>query len=181
MNKKVKLKDVLKQDNIEGLINPKTFEPLVQPLTGKESAECMRITTCVSRGDSASLNMSKEKLGFVLYTFAYKLRIIGMYEMAFVVMSLAAEQGNAYASCLRGKMLGFGEGCKQDLKQAFDCFLSAAKAGLVFAMVSVYFMLKSGIGVDQNDSEADFWYNEAFKVDAKAAVEEFEALNKCKG
>lgn len=180
MNKKVKLKDVLKQDNIEGLIDPNTYEPLVKPLTGKESAECMRITTCVSRGDSASLNMSKEKLGFVLYTFAYKLRIIGMYEMAFVVMSMAAEQGNAYASYLRGEMLVIDDGCR-DLKQAFDCFLSAAKAGLVPAMVRVYIMLQSGLGVDQNDSEADFWYDEAFKVDAKAAVEEFEALYKCKG
>ncbi|TNE31061.1 MAG: sel1 repeat family protein [Alphaproteobacteria bacterium] len=80
-----------------------------------------------------------------------------------------AQEGDAGALLLFGKMYADGLGVPQDPGKAFDLFLRSAQKGNAEAMVSVAALYSGGQGVEANKKAALEWFRKAAEQDHSVA------------
>ena len=82
-----------------------------------------------------------------------------------------ANQNHARANAILGMMARFGEGGPIDLTQAFEFYLSSARAGYAPAQYQVAVMFEEGEGVNQDQSQAQTWYTAAADQGYEKAID----------
>ncbi len=80
---------------------------------------------------------------------------------AFGLLQPLAEQGNAQAQELLGRLYDRGKGVKQDYRKAFDWYMKAAAQGDSFAQSHVAFFYRAGVLDRPNYGLALDWYRRA--------------------
>jgi TPR repeat protein len=108
----------------------------------------------------------------------------GQYEQAFPVCRKAAEQGNAQAQFILGRMYYFGKGVQQDYSKAVKWYRKAAEQGYAKAQCNLAVMYARGKGVLQSGTAAADWYykaglsylKEGKKDDALRCIERIKSL-----
>ena len=97
---------------------------------------------------------------------------------AFVLLSLAAEQGYANAQYQLGVMYMKGDGTKIDVKRAVEFFTLAAEQGLDKAQYNVGVMYANGQGVEQSFTTAKEWFQKAAAQGSKIAIAGLKQVDK---
>lgn len=85
----------------------------------------------------------------------------GDYAFALQEARPFAEQGNAVAQNLLGRMYSNGLGVSRDYTQAISWFRKASEQGHVRAQVNLGIMYENGYGVPQDYAQAIMWYTKA--------------------
>lgn len=87
----------------------------------------------------------------------------GNHAKALELLPPIAEEGNAIAQGLLGRMYLRGEGVNQDYQKAVKWFLLAAEQGDAYSQGKLGGMYDGGLGVVQDNKEAVKWYRLAAK------------------
>lgn len=78
-------------------------------------------------------------------------------------LTIAAEQGEAYAQFLLGSMLATGQGVQKDEAQAVEWFTKSAQQGNIQAQFNLACMYKEGLGVAKDEAKAQLLVEKAAK------------------
>ncbi|HKK16061.1 MAG TPA: SPOR domain-containing protein [Gammaproteobacteria bacterium] len=82
----------------------------------------------------------------------------GDYEKALTILRPLAEQGNSQAQVTLGIMYDYGQGVKQDDKEAMKWYIKAAEQGIPVVQHDVGVKYFQGLGVEQDYQEAAKWW-----------------------
>lgn len=82
----------------------------------------------------------------------------GDYEKALAILRPLAEQGNSQAQVTLGIMYDYGQGVKQDDKEAMKWYIKAAEQGIPVVQHDVGVKYFQGMGVEQDYKEAAKWW-----------------------
>jgi TPR repeat protein len=96
---------------------------------------------------------------------------------AIEVLRPLADQGDAAAQEVLGKIHLSGEGAARDDIIAFKWFLQAAERGQVEAQLELGRMYRDGVGVSVNGNLAMYWFDRAAKKEAPDAYNAMGELN----
>lgn len=90
--------------------------------------------------------------------------------------TLSAGRGNAYAMFALGNLYYYGNGTDIDYKKAFAYLHSSAENFCVHAFFRLGYMLRKGIGCDENIRESDKWFSRMI-ANYAGSIEKLEAMN----
>jgi TPR repeat protein len=85
----------------------------------------------------------------------------GDYKTALVMLTEAANKGDARAQYMLGWIYNLGQGVAQDYEQAASWYRKAADQGLAAAQYNLGFMYYNGRGVTRDYNQALLWYRKA--------------------
>lgn len=99
------------------------------------------------------------------------------YSKAFELYKFAAINGCNFNACFRmGEMYEYGYGVAVDNQSAIKCYTKAATNGNVVAMSKLGLIYETGELVEQNYSEAKYWYDSAAQQGDAFAAAKLEEL-----
>ena len=94
---------------------------------------------------------------------------MGDHARAIAVLHPLADQGNAVAQEILGKIHLTGEGTARDNIVAFKRFLQAAEQGRAEAQLELGRMYRDGVGISADGNSAMYWFDRAAKQGAPDA------------
>ncbi|MDO4651058.1 MAG: tetratricopeptide repeat protein, partial [Eubacteriales bacterium] len=90
---------------------------------------------------------------------------------------LSAEKGNAYAMFALGNIHYYGNGTEVHYEKAFAYFRSSAEENCVHSYFKLGYMLRKGIGCEENIRESDVLFAKMIQYYEKKDIEKEDALN----
>lgn len=96
--------------------------------------------------------------------------------ITFEYYKLSAEQGNAEAQRIFGRMYYLGDHAKQDYNEAYKWFKLAADQGDALAQEYLGDLYQYGYGVPKNDKDAYPWYKRSAEQQNSSAKSKLESL-----
>ena len=125
----------------------------------------------------------QKKKAWAQFSFANKCRLgsCGVkkdVKRALILLSLAAEQGDANAQFSLAHMYATGYGAQQDVKRAVKLFTLSAEQGLARAQLNLGVMYANGEGVEQSLTTAREWFQKAAAQKHKDAIALLQQIDK---